>query len=436
MQYAAIGAERIGGPLMKDFIIKGQLCTSLDPDRLEITENGWLVILDGRVEGVYAARPERFSPLPVLDFGDRLVLPGMTDLHLHAPQFAFRGLGMDLELLEWLNTYTFPEEAKYRDMDYADRAYSVFSDALLHSVTTRACVFATVHVPATLLLMQKLDAIGLETFVGKVNMNRNCPASLREASTVASLRSTRQWLEKAQFSHSHPILTPRFIPSCTDDLLYALHSLREEFGLPVQSHLSENLSEIEWIRELCPSAKGYADAYRRFGLLGGSTPCIMAHCVHSDDREQQLLQDGGVFIAHCPESNANLASGAAPVTQFLERGLRVGLGSDVAGGSQISLLRAVTLAIQVSKLRWRLLDQQVKPLSFEQAFYLATMGGGAFFGKVGAFLPGYAADVVVLDDGELPHPQPLSVRSRLERAVYLAESSSITAKFVDGRRVL
>lgn len=419
------------------YIIKGHLCYSRDADTIEIVENGSLVVENGVCRGVFETVPARYAQLPVHDYGDRLIVPGMTDLHVHAPQFSFRGLGMDLELLEWLNTYTFPEESKYRELSYAERAYGSFTNHLLHSTTTRACIFATIHVPATLLLMRRLDALGLCTYVGKVNMNRNSPDYLREISTRQAIRDTELWLSQlGELEHTRPILTPRFIPSCTDDLMYALHDLREKYSLPVQSHLSENLGEIDWVRELCPRAKFYGQAYDQFGLFGGDHKCIMAHCVHLDEREQELMLKNGVFIAHSPESNMNLASGVAPVSQFLERGLRVGLATDIAGGSHESLLRAMMHAIQASKLRWRLLDQTVKPLSFERVFYLATMGGGAFFGSVGTFREGWAADAVVLDDANLDHPQDLPVRARLERMTYLADERNIAAKYVEGRKIL
>ena len=287
-------------------------------------------------------------------------------------------------------------------------------------------------------LMQKLDAMGLECFVGKVNMNRNSPVYLREISTNQALRDTERWIceTKARYAHVRPILTPRFIPSCTDDLMFGLARLRVKYDLPVQSHLSENYSEIAWIRELCPRSKNYGDAYEQFGMFGGGYPCIMAHCAHSNEDEQALMQKNGVFIAHSPESNMNLASGVAPINKFLDNGLQVGLATDVAGGSHESMLRAMTHAIQASKLRWRLYDQDVKPLSFDRAFYLATMGGGAFFGKVGSFLDGYEFDAVVLDDAALDHPQELSVRARLERAAYLADDRNLTAKFVAGQKIL
>lgn len=425
---------------MKNTVIKGDLCFSRSMDELTIIENGYLAIENGVCVdvGVYDALPSRFAAWELADYTGKLVVPGMTDLHVHAPQFSFRGLGMDMELLEWLNTYTFPEESKYRDLDYAAKAYGNFVNHLLHSTTTRACVFATVHVPATLLLMRLLEDSGLHAYVGKVNMNRSSPAYLQEVSTNQSIRDTERWLHQSMgaFHHVKPILTPRFIPSCTDDLMYALRDVREKYNLPVQSHLSENFGEIAWVQELCPRSKFYGDAYDQFGMFGGGYPCIMAHCVHSNEAEQELIKKNGVFIAHSPESNINLSSGVAPVNKFLDNGLHVGLASDVAGGSHESLLRAMMHAIQASKLRWRLLDQSVPALSFERAFYLATMGGGAFFGNVGTFQPGYEADAVVIDDASLDHPQALSVRARMERAVYLADDRNIAAKYVAGEKIL
>ena len=147
---------------MKSFVLRGQICTSVSMDEIGITENGYLVVEDGLVRGVFRELPGQFAALPLNDCGDCLILPGMTDLHVHAPQFAFRGLGMDMELLEWLNTYTFPEESKYRDLEYAHRAYESFVRHLVHSTTTRASIFATIHVPATLHLMELLEQSGAE----------------------------------------------------------------------------------------------------------------------------------------------------------------------------------------------------------------------------------------------------------------------------------
>jgi guanine deaminase len=295
-----------------------------------------------------------------------------------------------------------------------------------------------------------LEESGLVSMVGKVNMDRNCPDNLREESAAASLNATREWLdralEKGRYRNTKPILTPRFIPSCSDELLRGLSVLRREFNLPVQSHLSESRQEIEWVQELCPNSEGYSAAYRDFDLFGsedggtlsteGSAPTIMAHCVWSDTREIALMAKRGVFAAHCPQSNTNLSSGIAPVRQLLDAGVSVGLGSDIAGGANCSIFRAMADAIQVSKLRRTILNTDEKPLTLEEAFYCGTMSGGSFFGKAGmgysgSFEPGYELDALVIDDGASAPSFELSIRNRLERIVYTGDSR-IEAKFVKG----
>ncbi|MBP5160043.1 MAG: amidohydrolase family protein [Lachnospiraceae bacterium] len=423
--------------MREDFVIKGDICFSLSANELITREDSFLVCTDGKVAGIFDKLPERFENLKLYDYSGKLVIPGMSDLHVHASQYAYRGLGMDLELLDWLNTITFPHEARYEDVDFAKKAYGIFVDDMLKSETTRACIFATVHVPATIALMDLFEKTGLKTYVGKVNMDRNCADCLRETS-AGSAEDTRQWIEavNGRYENVRPIITPRFIPSCTDGLMRELSDIRARYDLPVQSHLSENLSEIEWVRELCPWSESYPDAYLKFGMLGGDTRTVMAHCVHVNDEETDLLAERGVYVAHSPQSNENLRSGVAPIKKMLKRGVKVGLATDVAGGSSLSMFRAVTDAIQCSKLRWRLSDDSFPALSMDEAFFLATKGSGEFFGKVGSFEEGYEFDAVVLDDSMLKTVIDLSLRQRLERVLYLSNGRGIEAKFVSGTKVL
>ena len=422
----------------KMFALKGTICYSKNQHELIFMENSYAVCENGICAGVFSQLPEEYKNIPVEDMGERLIIPGFTDLHLHAPQYAYRGTGMDLELLDWLNTITFPQEARYADLSYARKAYSIFVDDLKHSFTTRACIFATLHRPATELLMDMLEESGLTTMVGKVNMDRNGAPKLQEESAQASAQDTRQWLEdiKGRYDHTYPILTPRFTPSCTDELMTELGKIQKEYQIPIQSHLSENFGEIAWVKELCPTSRFYGDAYNMFGLFGGSCPTIMAHCVHSTDEEIQLIKDQGVYIAHCPESNTDIASGIAPIRRYLDMNLHVGLGTDVAGGFSLSMFRAIADTIQVSKLRWRLMDQTQAPVTLEEAFYMATIGGGSFFGKVGSFEKGYEFDAMVLDDSNIRHPQEISTRDRLERLVYLSDDRNLIGKYVQGRKII
>ena len=432
--------------MKNDFVIRGDICWSKGLHALETMAGAYLVCVDGKSAGGYAELPGQYANLPLIDCSGRLVIPGLVDLHAHAPQFAFRGLGMDMELLDWLSSHAFPEEAKYTDPAYAREAYRLFVNHIKHGPNTRFVLFATLHVPATLVLMDLLEESGLVSMVGKVNMDRNCPDGLREENAAASLAATREWLDSAGgYSHTKPILTPRFIPSCSDDLLRGLGALRREYNLPVQSHLSENRKEVEWVRELCPDSDGYGAAYRDFDLFGNDTPepapTVMAHCVWSDDREIALMAQRGVFAAHCPQSNANLFSGIAPMRRILNAGVPAGLGSDIAGGTNTSILRAMSDAIQVSKLRRPLLNMEEKALTLEEVFYLGAAGGGAFFGKAGmgysgSFDPGYDFDVLVINDSVLAAPFELSIRDRLERAIYICDSRHIEAKYVQGRKIL
>ena len=358
------------------FAIKGDIVWSRHNHTLSWAKDGYLVVVDGIVQGVYQELPAEYEGIRIVDHTGKLVIPGMNDIHVHAPQYSFRGMGMDLELLEWLNTHTFPEESKYADLSYAERAYDIFSDDLLHSPTTRAVVFGTMHVEPTELLMDKLEATGLKTYVGKVNMDRNSPDYLCEKDAATSLADTVRWLNDVEakgYANTKPILTPRFTPTCSDELMEGLGKLKQERGLPLQSHLSENLSEIDWVHGLAPWSTCYGETYEHFGQLDGEGKTVMAHCNYSTDEEIAILKKHNVFVATCPQSNMQLSSGIAPIRRYLVEGMNVGLGTDVAGGASLSMFRAVADLVGCSKLRWRLVDQNLKPLSTAEAFYIATV---------------------------------------------------------------
>ncbi len=423
--------------LKKDsFIMKGNIIYMKSRSELVTVDKGYLVCLNGLVEDTYKELPEIYKYLPLTDYGDDLVIPGLVDMHTHAPQYTFVGLGMDMELIDWLNRNTFPEESKYADREYARRAYEIFCRDLLAGATTRACIYATVHKEATLDLMDMLEQTGLKCMVGKVNMDRNCPDFLKEA-TSKSIDDTVDWLRACQgrYQNITPVITPRFVPTCTDELLKELGRIQKEYKVPLQSHLSENFSEIEWVKELCPDTNNYGEAYDKFGLFGENGTAVMAHCVHSTEEEIALMKAKGVFIAHCPDSNTNLASGIAPVRKFMDLDMRVGLGTDMAGGNSNSIFRTMVSAIQVSKLRWRLKDSTLKPLTAKEAFYLGTMGGGALFGKVGSFLPGYELDALIIDDSDIQSQKELTLEERLERIIYLSDDRHIKGKYIAGKRI-
>lgn len=430
---------------MNRFVLKGNICYSVSKAEIK-TVSGYVVCCDGESAGVFETLPDQYKDFELRDLKDNLIIPGMVDLHIHAPQYAFRGMGMDYELLEWLNTQTFPEEAKYKDPDYPRKAYTIFSENMKKSATTRACIFATRHREATEILMDLMEESGLVSFVGKINMDRSAPEELVEESADMSAYHTFGWINDiaGRYKRTKPILTPRFIPSCTDDLMDQLREIQRAYSLPVQSHLSENKGEIEWVRELRPDSSFYGDSYDKHDLFGDENldfekvNTVMAHCVWSSDEEVSLMRENGVFIAHCPASNINLASGIAPVRKYLDLDMKIGLGSDVAGGQSESIFRAITDAIGASKMYLRYVDESARAVTFEEAFYMATKGGGEFFGNVGSFEEGYEFDALVLDDSILAHPLALNLRQRLERSVYLSLDlcGGIKEKYVRGNKVI
>jgi guanine deaminase len=307
--------------------------------------------------------------------------------------------------------------------------------------TMRSVVFGTVHTESTRKLMNLYKEAGMGALVGKVAMNRNCPDALCEdvdayvegqESLIAEANSSLFTLHSSLPPLVRPIITPRFVPSCTPDLLNACGELAKKYQLPVQSHLSENTSEIAWVAELEKESTSYGDAYNRYGLFG-QTPTIMAHCVWTNGSELELMKRNRVMVAHCPTSNFNLSSGLAPVRTFLDEGLPIGLGSDISGGHDLNMFRMLVYAIQVSKMHYQQ-DKSKAFLTLPEIFWIATKSAGSFFGKVGSFEPGYEFDALVIDDGVL-YPDEYSLPHRLERFIYLGDDRQIVHRFCRGEEI-
>ena len=415
-------------------ILKGTVVSAPALGKLEARENGYLVAEGGVIRGVFPVLPEQYAGAAVEDCGDDLIVQSFADLHLHAPQYPMLGMGMDLPLLDWLNTYTFPLEARFADPDYARTIYRRLAAELAENGTTRVCMFSSLHTDATLILMEELEKAGITGYVGKVNMDRNSLPGVLEETTEQSISETLRWLEACgDFRLVKPMLTPRFTPSCSDELMAFLGKLAAERTLPVQSHLSENDKEIQWVRELHPDCKQYWETYAKYGLWNDRT--VMAHCVWSDERERAAMRDAGVTAVHCADSNQNICSGVAPVRAMLREGLKVALGSDIAGGDQLHMFDVVASAIRASKAR-RILDGwETDFLTVAEGWYLGTSAGAAYFGEAPGFAPGNPLHALVLRDSDLPQPHPLTAAERLERAVYLRQKDAIRAVWSAGRKI-
>ena len=413
-------------------IYKAHIIYTKEKNSFEVLENGYVVVdADGHVTTVTSNLASvNCKDVEMIDLGNRLLIPAMNDLHVHAPQYRNQGLAMDLELLPWLQDYTFPEEMKFANLAYAERMYSRFVHDLWRFGTMRACVFATIHTESTRLLMHLFQEAGMGALVGKVGMNRNCPDGLTES--VEEMTKGYEELINEETTKVKSIITPRFIPSCTPEMLRACGELAAKYQLPVQSHLSENKDEIAWVRKLEKVSTCYGNAYDRYGLFG-QTPTVLAHCVWTEGEELELMKQRDVMVAHCPTSNLNVASGMAPIRHFLNEGLHVGLGSDISGGHDLSIFRMMVYAIQVSKMHYQ--QNHERPfLTLSEAFWMATKSAGSFFGRVGSFEPSYEFDALVIDDEDLNHDN-YSLLERLERYIYLGDDRQIVHRFCCGKEI-
>lgn len=416
-------------------LIKGNFIFTPSLGQLTILENSYIVVEGKWVKGTYAELPEEFSGLPVIDYGNDLVIPGFVDLHSHAPQFVNRGLGLDLELLPWLEKYTFLAEAKFNDLAYAEAVYKEAVLEFWRWGTTRTVLFGTIHRKATTKLLELLARAGLGGYVGKVNMDRNSPSALTET-TEGALADTEAFLQDAagRYALVKPIVTPRFVPSCTPELMTGLAFLSKKYQVPIQSHLSENTDEVAWVKKLHPEYPNYAEIYNQFELFG-QQPTIMAHCVYSDAAEIELMAKNHIYVAHCPYSNVNLSSGIAPVRRMINQDVSVGLGSDISGGHQVSMAQVIVATVQASKLKWLETGKTEDFITVREAFYMATKGGGGFFGQVGSFEEGYEFDALVIQDHHTVDSNQWSLEERLQRFIYIGDDRDIIVRYVAGKKV-
>jgi guanine deaminase len=376
-------------------VFKGLLLNPLAPGRVDFYNPGYLVIEGATILRIAPQDPRpEFPDTDFRDLGDKVLLPGFVDSHVHLPQFGIMGVGQG-ELLAWLNTYTYPEEARFSDPVYAEEISKSFFDELVANGTTTAVIYSSIHEQATNIAFNIARSKGVRAFIGKVMMDRNSPPALLE-NTEDSIRSSLRLFEKwdgANDGRLRYVFTPRFAGSCSMELMKRTGEIARQTGAFVQSHLSENQDEIRWISQLFPDQRSYPDVYDAAGLLGERT--IMAHCVHLSAEEITLLAKRRTKVAFCPYSNRNLRSGTMPYVKLRNGGLTISLGSDVAGGPSLSMFEQMREAINATGI------------APAEALYLATLGGAAALGladRIGSFAPGKDADFIVASAEEYKNP--------------------------------
>jgi len=375
--------------------------------------DGLLILRDGHVAecGPYEALAGKLPRECVInDHRGSLILPGMIDTHVHYSQIDMIA-SYGEQLLAWLDKYTFPTERRFADFAYASDTANFFCDELLRNGTTTAMVLATVHPVSVEALFESARTRRMRMIAGKVLMNRNCPDFLRDVDDGGEAESRRlieRWHGTERLAYA---ITPRFAPTSTRAQMEMAGRLFAEYdGIYLQSHLAENAAEVAWVRELYPEARSYLDVYDRYGQLGPRS--LYAHCLWIDEEDRRRCADSGAAMSFCPTSNLFLGSGLFDFAAAQAAGVRIGLGSDVGGGTTLSMLKTLGEAYKVLQL-------QGQKLSAAQAFYLATLGSARSLrleAHIGNFACGREADFVVLD----PHSTPL-LRRRLGDAATLDE---------------
>ncbi|WP_207696064.1 guanine deaminase [Enterococcus sp. DIV0212c] len=446
---------------MFKFVVKGTAFSSIDSKNVAIFENhlfcisetGMISKIISPEEREYASMIQeyslnnKFQELPQGQY----ILPGFIDLHIHAPQWAQAGTALDLPLYDWLNTYTFPLEAKFSDAQFAEKVYSDLVSQLIKNGTTTALYFATVHRKSSLRLAEICSEKGQRGLVGKVVMDdqEQNPDYYRDATSDAALAETELFIQEVMELNKqtpqgvYPVVTPRFIPSCTDDSLKGLGALAAKYDVHIQSHCSES----DWAHSFVQERFGKNDAcaLNDFGLL--TEKAVMAHCGFLSDEDMKLFSEKGTAVAHCPISNAYFGNAVTPIAKLLnEYQVETGLGSDISGGFSPSLFDNIRQAVISSRMLADGVDKDCcsekrgvsgSSITLNEAFYLATAGGGESLSlPIGKLAVDYAWDVQIIDSKELPifsEEEPLM--DVFQKILYLARPENIEEVWIQGRKV-
>lgn len=370
----------------------------------------------------------------------QFILPGFIDTHIHAPQYAYMGTGTDLPLMEWLDEYTFPVEQSFQDLNVAREGYSAVIQRALKEGITTAMYFATIHLEASQLFADLLDDFGQRGFVGMVSMDRNSPQGYQN-STAKSLQEAETLIQYIQSKKSTlvlPVLTPRFIPTCTAELLKGLGALAKEYNVHIQSHIAESHDEQAFVETLHPGKRD-SELFDQAGLLTSKT--CMAHGVHLTNSELELFRSRGAAIAHCPLSNFFFANGVLPLAEILEKKIAIGLGTDVAGGYNISMLSAMRTTVLGHKARkiYESIDESLE-INYKTAFWLATTGGAEAIhleDKIGSFEVGKCFDALLIDPTSHIDLFPRdTMEDVFQKFINIGDSRSIRKVWVNGKQVV
>jgi guanine deaminase len=400
---------------------------TVDPGSVRYTERGAVLVADGHIvwTGQAGDEPADLSAgVERHDYGDNLIMPGFVDGHVHYPQIGVIA-SFGAQLLDWLEKYTFPEEARFSDPGYAARTAKLFLDLLLANGTTTAAVYCTVHPESADAFFAEATERNLRMIAGKILMDRNAPENVRDTAQ-SGYDETKSLIEKwhGQGRNLYGV-TPRFAPTSTPAQLEACGTLMSEFpDVYLQSHVSENTDEVKWVAELFPEARSYLDVYSRYGMLGARA--LYGHAIHMDNADLAQAAETNTKFVHCPTSNLFIGSGLFRMHETRAAGVDVMLGCDVGGGTSLSPFATMKAAYEIAQFSGY-------SLTPEEAFWLSTSGGAEILSlgdRIGKLQPGFEADIVILDVNSTP-----MIRQRMDRADSLRDMLFAQMILADDRAV-
>ncbi len=399
-------------------------CNILNPGsekKCEYLKDVIITIDNNIIKEIVSSQEFNSTKIEIIDKSDKVIIPGLIDTHVHLSQWRIRGRYKS-DLLDWLNTYTFPEEEKLNNPDYAQNVAQDFFKNLIQVGTTTASIYVTSSQKATNIAFEEADKTMIRALIGKVCMDQNTPPGLIENTDKSfheSVELCQQWDKKGLLNY---VFTPRFAPVCSSNLMSKIGKYAQENDKYIQTHLSENHNEIALVKRLFPEAKSYTDVYYRANLLGPKT--IMAHVIHLDDKELELMKNSNTKIAHCPDSNFFLKSGRFPYKKLIDNNLTLGLGSDVAGGTSLDMFYQMRMA------NYMQLDYSIE---VEELFYLATLGNAKVLSKdniIGSIEIGKEADLLVLDI----NPQQ-TIQELLSELIFVRGKDAVEEVYISGKKV-
>ena len=415
-------------------VYKTNIITSKNYEELSVYENAYIVEKNGLIEYVGEVLPLEYKNEEIIDYKDLIMIPAFSDLHIHASQYVERGVGMDSLLFDWLNNYTFPQEAGFKDVEYARKIYPQLIRDLLRNGTFHAAFFTTIHYDSCDLFFKMLGESGMYAYSGKINMDSNSPDYYVE-DTKQSIIDTERFIDEHLnvYPKVKPIVIPRFAPTCSDELLKGLGKIVKKYNVGLHTHLVESKAEAAWSKELFPQYLSDGDIYEQTGLMESDGPKIFAHVIFPSEVEENLLKKYGAVSVHCPDSTTNVTAGIMPVSNMHSKDLKIALGSDIGGGHFAGIYRQIARSVQLSKMK-EFYEEDYKRITFKNAFYMATVEGGKVFGKIGKIEKGYKMNCLLIDNMQ-DEGYAIKLEEALERFCYAGDDRNIKARFIDGKLI-